>query len=605
MAFREMILDAWSSLAHKAPLKDEHDARMRGWEAKTWLPAKDKRRLAAYMVLAAYEANVAREFIRGEDDADENREYGDAALIVDQVLAHLLGESQEIVVPGAEDYDPTAEPSDDPDTAGPSQANAEFLAGRQEFLREWAEKVHMSLRLVDGERAAVNFGDGIYLLGWDERTSRPTCAVMDPGFYFPVIPDSIDSYEYPTKVFFAWELPAEDFADDKPRLRRLTYELRRFEFEEVLDPETFEGVLTLPADTEYVDEKIVRTYAWDTEPSEWACFLTDATWTLDDIDDMTVDGLTLEKATIRETADGELIQDMDLGIDFIPVVHVPNTPPGGNHYGQSSLSRILQILDDLQNADTDAQKASATTGSPIIGVSGAKIGGDPTTSAGKRRELVVQGGAVWELGENGKLSVVDTAANLAELRNFVGSLRDRMSVNSRLPAAVLGTLDPSEVPSGYAMQLSFGPLSAMIRQMRLTRDVKYPLMLKMVQRLYQANGVLPPGETPRAEIRLGSFLPSDMKGTLDIVATAIEKKIISRETGIGMLVDVGFPVEDIAAEIERIDHRDFEAANELADATNDPAAVAEFLGLAAPVAAPVPTVPLPNLGGDDTPPRTS
>lgn len=594
MAKRHMILDAWTSLAHKAPLRDEQEARLRGWEAKSWLPAHDKRRLAAYMVLAAYEGNSAREFIDVDGDPGENREYGDAALIVDQVLAHLLGESQEIVVPGAEDFDPNTEPDVEGDG---NQTQAAFLADRQEFLRKWAEDVHMTLRLVDGERNSVNFGDNVYLLGWDDRTARPTCAVMDPGFYFPVLPDSIDAYEYPTKVHFAWELPAEDYPDNKPRLRRLTYELRRLELVDSYDPETFEDLLVLPEDTDYVGGKIVRTYPWSDKPSEWACFLTDATWRLDDIDDAAVDALTSEHAQYRVNTDGVEVRDFDLGIDCIPIIHVPNTPAGGQHYGQSSLSRVLQILDDLQNADTDAQRASATTGSPIIGVSGAKVGGDPTTPGGQKRKLVVTGGAVWELGENGSLHVVKTAENLAELRNFVQSLRDRMSVNSRLPAAVLGMMDPSEVPSGYAMQLSFGPLSAMIRQMRLTRNVKYPLLLKMVQRLYQANGGLPPGETPRAEIRLGSYLPSDMKGTLDLVATALEKKIISLETAIGMLVDVGFPIEDIAEEIKRIQSRDFAGANELADATGDAAAVAEYLGRSAPVDAPIPAVPLPIPGG--------
>ena len=586
MALRDLILDAWTSIAYKTPLKDEIEARRSGYQAKSWLPDRDRRRLAAYLILAAYGSNVARSFISDGDDTLENREYGDAALIIDQVLAHLLGESQEIVVPGAElaeqedDEDADLDQSDDDkDARRISREVAERLADRQEFLRQWAEDIHLTLRLVDGEKNSVQYGDGVYLLGWDSKAGRPTCAVMDPGFYFPVLPDSIDTYAYPEKVHFAWELPPEDSRDGKTRLRRITYELR--DLVETVDiDDAGELVVTFPENTTLdKNQRLVREYPWAKgAPSFQACYLTDATWILDDIDDSDIDALSLEHASFQYDADGNRMEDHDLEIDFLPVVHVPNTPPGGHHFGQSSLAAVLQILDDLQNADTDAQRASNTTGSPIIGVSGTKIGGDPTNRGGGGRKLVVRGGEVWELGADGTLHTVDTSDQLAELREFVGSLRDRLSTNSRLPAAVLGTMDPSKVPSGYAMQLSFGPLDAMIRQMRLVRSVKHPLILKIAQRLYQANGVLKDGPTPRAEIRLGSYLPSDQAGTLELVATALDAGLISVETGVQMLVDVGFPVDDIAAEIALIQSRDFKGAGLLADATGDGAAVAKYLG---------------------------
>ncbi|GHA51307.1 hypothetical protein GCM10010329_86440 [Streptomyces spiroverticillatus] len=54
---------------------------------------------------------------------------------------------------------------------------------------------------------------------------------------------------------------------------------------------------------------------------------------------------------------------------------------------------------------------------------------------------------------------------------------------------------------------------------------------------------------------------------------------MSLETGVRMLMDAGYPVEDVSEEIERIQSRAFDAAARLADATNDAAVVREYLGL--------------------------
>ncbi|MGW3473808.1 hypothetical protein ACWDMR_00020 [Streptomyces althioticus] len=54
---------------------------------------------------------------------------------------------------------------------------------------------------------------------------------------------------------------------------------------------------------------------------------------------------------------------------------------------------------------------------------------------------------------------------------------------------------------------------------------------------------------------------------------------MSLETGVQMLCDAGYPIEDVTEEIERIRQRAFDQAARLADATGDNAAVREYLGL--------------------------
>ncbi|MFC7896473.1 hypothetical protein [Streptomyces sp. NPDC057381] len=106
--------------------------------------------------------------------------------------------------------------------------------------------------------------------------------------------------------------------------------------------------------------------------------------------------------------------------------------------------------------------------------------------------------------------------------------------------------------SGYALQLSFGLLEAMVRSMCLAREAKYPLLLKMVQHLYELGGALPPGENPRAALSFGAFLPTDRAGTLVLVARGVQGKVLCLETGIRLLLEAGFPVEDVTAEAERL-----------------------------------------------------
>ncbi len=509
--WRSLIIDTWGALGYKPAFQRASEGRLSGLPGHagaSWVPEPDRRRLAAYTLLAAYDTNQAAALL-GEDGVDR-REYGDPALIVDQTLTHLIGETQQIVVSEA----------DDNETARAAEA----------LLREWAEREHLWMRMQHAERNAVLLGDTVYLLAWSRTKGRPVLKSIDPGFYFPVLPDdAVDADEYPTRVHLAWETPADPASGRKGTLRRVTYELG-------------------PVDADAAES---RAYPWSTQPADITCYLTDAEWDLEHVGRAgAIDALSPGRARFRTNADGEVLDRLDLHIDFIPIIHVPNTINGAEHFGQSTLLKATQLLDDLGAADTDSQRASATTGSPIIGLSGARLPVD--RASGRPLPVQVEPGMVWPLGETGQLTTVDTSAQLSELRAYVEGLRDRLSVITRLPASVLGTMDASQAASGYAMQLSFGPLDAMVRSMRLARAAKYPLLLKMVLRLYQAAGVLPSGQQPQASIAFGSYLPTDQASVLDLVVKGVTAGVLSLETGVRMLVDAGFPIEDAAEEVARI-----------------------------------------------------
>lgn len=613
MGLRQLIIDSWSWLNYKPVFSDERgmpDRRKFADARAMWVPAEDERRLAAYKLLTAYDSNQAAELTAHEHDheARDRREFGDPSMYIETLLSHVLGREQHITVPGAE--------HDEADTQDASAAMAERV---QELLRDWADDELLPMRMQQAERKAVGLGDAVYRLAWDPAKKRPTLRVTDPGFYFPVLPEEGDAGEYPERVHFAWELPADDKRGTKARLRRITFELapirpatvpgldsngrpvRAFLTADVPEDGTDPGPVLIPADTlDPNTGSITRLYPWNDEPTTLTCYLTDATWLLSDLTGpMDIDTVPMAKAVFATRSDGEVLDHLDLMVDFMPVVHVPNTVPAAEeHWGQSSLAKVLQGFDELSAADTDAARASATTGMPIVALSGKYSGGR------NGQTLRVTPGIVFEMGEGGRMDSLNTAPQLAELRNQRKDLQDRTANVARLPAVAMGTLDPTKVPSGYALQLSLGPLDSLVGSMRLARAHKYQLLLKFVQRLFLA-GQHPDwaGVTVQpAVMTFGPYTPTDRAAVLEQVVAGVGGGVLSLETAIRMLKDAGFPIDDAAKEIQQIQARQFEQARALADATGDTGAVGDFLGrdLNPDPVAPTPILPpLPGQPAED------
>ncbi|MCY0961621.1 hypothetical protein [Streptomyces sp. H27-H5] len=562
MGLSTFVSDAWSWLNYKPMMAATSDGRPhRGLAPQaTWLPKDAVRRLAAYKVLAAYDANQAGELaaLTGNDSGAERREFGDAAAFVDTTLAHLLGKSQQIVVAGAEH-------------AGDENASPETLAASdvQQRLRSWAEAELFPLRMQAAERKAVLLGDAVYLLAWDPQKGRVRLRTYDPGFYFPVLEEDADPGDYPQRVHLAWEIPEDPQQGTKARVRRITYELGPIVAagpHALEDGSAGRGLVTdgtggrpLEAgDVSRADNgAIERRYPWAPDrPTGITCYLTDAEWSLDDLrHGQSLDDLSMERARFRTRSDGEVLHRLDLRIDFLPLVHISNTVADGEHFGQSTLATVMQVLDELAETDTDSARASATTGAPIIGLAGARAEVDRVT--GRPRPLAVSPGTIFQLADGGRMDVLDTSGQLAELRSRVEEIRDRAAVNARLPAVSLGTVDPSDVPSGYALQLSLGPLDSLVDAMRLARAHKYALLFKLVQRIHQAGQAegWATGPTPPVRLAFGPHTPTDRSAVLDEVVRGVGACVLSLETGVGMLQDAGYPIEDAREEVERITAR--------------------------------------------------
>lgn len=598
---RTAVLDAWGWLNYK-PLYS-NDLGMSNRRAfpeahATWVPEDAVRRLAAYKLLTAYDNNQVGElefFTKGED-ARDRREFGDPSMFVDTLTSHVLGDEQTLTVPGAENATDT--------DATEEARTAERV---QTLLRDWADAELLPMRLLQAERNAVTLGDGVLLLHWDADKQRVRIKAYDPGFYYPVLGEDSDGTDFPDRIHFAWELPEDKKRGLPARLRRITYHLdyirpltssavepsgRPVRATVMSQPDDGTDAQPVLGTGDSADDAggISRLYPWSEKPSYKTVYLTDAVWDLGDLKgNIDVDDLPMDKADYATNPQGEVLDRLDMLIDFMPIIHMPNTvPPSGEHWGQSSLGKVLQVFDELSGSDTDSSRASATTGAPILAISGQAVNG--------QQRYEVAPGQVFTLGEGGSMTSVDTSGNLAELRNHVADLKDRASSVARLPAVALGTMDASKFPSGYALDLALGPLDSLMSGMRLARDHGDRLLPKFVQRLSLAGQhpdwaglpVLP------AKLMRGAYTPTDKQAVLNEVVQAREAKLISLETAIRKLQDIGWPIEDAEEEIRRIDARSFADARDLADALNNPEETAKFLGREAPETPEAPAVVLPD-----------
>lgn len=528
---RDYIQDQYAPLAHIPELSRTE----RPIGAPTWIDDHDTRRLTVYRVLAAYRENNRRYWLpesmwvadlrlRGEDfqigdgQAANYREYGDAGLLIDTARSLLLGEDQTI------DY-PEGTPKE--------------LAT---WLEEWWAREKVTQKLLEGEENSIGDGDGVYTLGWSTAKERPVLRVYDPGFFFPdpaPVPGWEDD-EFPSTVHLAWEW--ED-ADGQAWIRRHTWTMR-----------PLAGTIAAP---------------WGS-PRSWTCWYRQvdykATELLPRVNVYSPE-LTKQPYRVIRTTGGNADGWVDTAVDFIPVIHVPNDASTQRMFGRSLLLRVAHILDDLGNTDTDMAAASQQAAPPLVttGVAPGGLEGGP--------------GSQWGLPTGATAGFLDTSHNLDALMKFDTSLLDRLAVNTRLAQALLGRVQPNDVPSGYALQLGFHPARMLLREMRTVRDEKYPLILRFALRLAQVAGKVPAGPTPAVTISLGASLPADLPVAIDTVKALLPAGGLSTLTAVKMLQAAGLNIEDAEEEVARIRGEQFKAAGELYEATGDAAAVREFLGL--------------------------
>ena len=612
-----IIVDQYSTLSHKELVGVAGGDSIAANYTPSWISPADRRRLSAYLVRYCYIANTARLTLPSTvtDLARRTyREYGDPAVLVDRVVAAVLGDEWQIVVDGADDdlldgpsLPERPEPApDDADelvkriaagriAAWEAEATAavdEWLAAldaqpraraMQTALRHWADRSLLASHVNEAEHDAVGLGDCLYTL-WPREGDWPTIAVYDPDSYFPVLDDD-PTNEFPSTVHAAWEFEERVDGVTKRYVRRLTWRLVPVTSAHVVTgddgaPAWDGGAGPLLSDAEtLVDGDIVRVMPWhgdDDEPAKVTCWFSDGIWDLARVHAAKSNALDPDQATWIEPG-------RDLGFDFLPVVHVPNTAAGKAHFGRSIIDNVAQAFDDVAQNDGDVMSAASYIGDPTIAMSGAKAPSDGS---------VIAPGMVYGLGENGRMDVLDLSAGVDRLMDAGDRLQDRAWQNAGVPREVVGRAT-SDAASGIHLALKLAPYAQLIGSLRLPREPKYRVLLRLAAKMAMVAGALDPGPIPSARLAFGNFLPTSKAETVDMVAAALKAHAISTQTAVAMLVSAGWPIADAHAEIARIRSENTAAAKDLADATGSEAAAAEWLGIEVPAATAAPTITLP------------
>src|SRR4051812_31758910 len=122
---RPFVHDQWAPLSFTDSVGD---GTSRPPGARPWLDSDDARRVAVYERLAAMQDNVDRYFapshlwmrppvdVRAKLElpapAEKRREFGDAALLVQQARSFVLGDEQALIIPEADPLPDDAEEAD-------------------------------------------------------------------------------------------------------------------------------------------------------------------------------------------------------------------------------------------------------------------------------------------------------------------------------------------------------------------------------------------------------------------------------------------------------------------------------------------------------------
>ena len=571
---------------------------------------EDIRRILAYRVARAAQEGVVRVFHDRDglsSDYDETREHGHVASFIERMVDSILGEAPRLLVDGV-DCPPPAAPvlprrpdelkdgADEIETLAHDAAMEVYkrdgrkaveewkadtekhpgLKARNEWLNDWADQTGFWPIVFENEiQHVAPLGDGVLVLSLD-RKGRPKVTTVDPEGFHKIYRDT--DIDFPSRVHLAWQIVETNTQGVvTEKLRRVTYEI-------------MEAPAWRPA------------YA--TEDSTERCYWSDATWTLSapgldmaqtgvipgrpaDINELPLEAAVF--AVVQNPLDPEgppiLADRVPFPIDFIPVVHVKHTLHG--RWGQSALSRVMALFDDMNAGDTAAALVASLCGEPPIAFSGGVMSED----------VVIGSGSAISLGENGKAAKLGFADELRALLEYQGHLERQIQKVTSLSSELSGRENREQ--SGRAIGLKMTPFRQMILRARLAREDSYRLLAKMIQRFAivgKADG-FEGTDVMQVEVKWGRFIPEEMSEVVQWITLLRDRQILTDEDVYHLLVEAGLDVEDVRASLRELRAVDIKTAEGL-EAMFGPTAAAQYMGRQFdPADLPVAPLPQPRIPG--------
>lgn len=575
----EQTVDLYAGFNHKFGRSAE--------SLPSWMDDETKRRIEHYRIADALRRQVSRVTLPSDSPKrTDYRELGEAGMLAERRASAVIGDGVILRVPGADERLPDEpilpDEPEEPELEGVDRAIARvrtrkyramlesyeslaetrisewetahleqpLLRARQEALRNWADEQRLEAKLREMQGELVQpLGEAIVTLA-SVAGAWPDITVWEPDAYHPVFAGELLS-EFPGKTHLAYEFDdVDDNGRGKRMIRRVTWELVT-----LVDPESGEPQTS---DLAYRDE-----------PTSTTCVYTDAYFEkdnrttarvvhLDDLQRVARFGKYINEEGAEVDADR-----VDLGVDFIPVVHVPRKLLSLTHFAPSMFVDAAQLLDTIAENDTDASRASGFTGAPPLVAKDVRLGTkDPDGVIRYRPGVIFQG------GKDASVSKVDMGDSLGKLDEHGELLRDRLYAVLASPKALIGReSENNRDESGVARETAFTPFVQTIRDARLAADAKHRLLLKFAQRMAIVSGAPDVADDSRvydAEVELGSFMPNDVAHVIEQIVALAQSGLMVPELAFRWLTQVGVDVGDADLLIKALKSSDFDGAEALA-----------------------------------------
>lgn len=466
----------------------------------SWMPEDHERRMQAYEILTSFYENYSRDYRFSPESGDTSyndliKEEGDAAWLCNKIKAKLIGDNVTISIPLPKVVrkltklkKKLAEAGENGNEAIQNEINElgvlrDKIEDREAYLQDWWNDYDIFLAVDKNETKASYLGDCVFYVEWNKKDGVPTIKTYDPGMCFPdwdyngaSLQDDIESI-VKDRFVIAWEEKAD--SDSYFLVWRDIYELR------------------------------------DIGNGEYRCFRQYGYYKYSG-------GAEIE---LMDIPDGDLVEDTsagweDLGIDFLPIVWIPNIELEGEDYGKSNLKDHLATLDGLINDATDLSKNSEKLGGAIVGVSGKNLTAKKDSTTGEPVPVEIQPNAVYFLGENGKLEVVDTSEMQRALLETKKAHEDKLIRNSDITEVAAGIATTQTELSGVALRMLLQPLLDKINPMRRQRQRRYAQLFYLVQRLMQIFGnaeqkAMFTDPLYDVVMNFGNLIPTDRKSKIE------------------------------------------------------------------------------------------
>lgn len=496
-----------------------------------WIPFEHQRRVAAYEILTALYLNYSRDYRFAPETGDESLndeifESGDPAWICDRIKAKLLGDTVTPVMPGPKSIK-TLQALEKAAATDPAltqrvtelQAIKARISARESFIQDWFDDNNVLIEIDENETVASYCGDCVYLIEWLAEEARPNIKTYDPGFYFPTFnTPSIQpgNTEIVDRVIIAWQEyvdvdPENNRSNDLVKVWRDVYELRK----------TADGYTCW------------RQYGF----FEFGSGM----------------GADLEDFDESDMVEGSSAGWENVGIDFIPIVHIPNVKLQGYDFGMSNMHLLIDTFDSIINAVTDIKTNSEYLGGATVIASGKDVSLKKDATTGAPIPISIMPRTLYAMGEGGSATLLDTSQMQKALLDTLQMLDGRIIRNSQITDVGAGKVDPSQVPSGFALSIMLQPLLDKIGPMRLIRKRHYSTLFFYIQRLWQIFGspeekALFAGDLYDCYLNFGRIIPVDESAELDKYAKLLG--ILDEQTVLEMMKEDGWSF-DIQTVLER------------------------------------------------------